>query len=220
MKFNKEAIGLLLSATLIFFTSCKKEDTREFLPKPKPQTAKGFFDGLINGNPWPRYGNSSNRITVVDFEKGGGTIEVGYEECDSLSNLRRLGFATYYPSGNSDLGFSFFIKAEIGTVKKLYSRQFLDYQKVPSAIFCQQLPKFFSGIILEGADAPLANYYLDDDFDNTLTISAISDTTIEGSFHIKLLDENYLLGFKNPNGVPDSLELNCKKFKAVLTKKQ
>jgi hypothetical protein len=129
-------------------------------------------------------------------------------------------FATYYPKGYSDLDISLVIRADTGTFKNLYSNQLLDYQNpIPNAIFCQQFPRFIYAGITE-VDAPLGNYYLDPNFANVLTISAVSDSLIEGSFHIKCLESNYARGSNNPNGVPDSLELDCKKFRAVLGKRR
>jgi hypothetical protein len=69
MNLYKKTIGLVVLAALIFFLSCQKEEIiRGFLPRP--QTPKGFIDCLINGNTWPNYANSSNRVTVVSFLKG------------------------------------------------------------------------------------------------------------------------------------------------------
>jgi hypothetical protein len=219
MKLHKRTIGLVVLMALIFLLSCQKEEIiRGFLPRP--QTPKGFIDCLINGNTWPRYANSSNRITTVDFYKGEDLSGTNYDKCDKFNTLRSINFNTYYPQGYSDLWLSLVIKAETGTYKILYSDQVLDYKDpIGNAVFCQQFPRFRAAGITE-VDAFLGNYYLDTDFANVLTISAVSDSIIEGSFHVKYLESNYARGSNNPNGVPDSLELDCKKFRAVLGKRR
>jgi hypothetical protein len=218
MKLHKRTIGLVVLMALIFFLSCQKEEIiRGFLPRP--QTAKGFIDCLINGNTWPNYAKPTNRVTVINFAKG-ADIYTNHAKCDNHDALRIINFTTFYPKGYSDLWLGVVIKKDTGTFKNLYSDQLLDYKDpIANATFCQQFPRFTAAGIAEG-DAPLGTYYLDPDFANVLTISAVSDSIIEGSFHVKYLESNYARGSNNPNGVPDSLELDCKKFRAVLSKRR